>query len=96
MADSLGAVIEEIGRLWHERRLSVLEEHLASERLARALGRIGEALPTTGYAPRALLCCADGDEHTLGLSLVELTLREAGWQPLGPDGARRRRKWCAR
>ena len=82
VADSLGAVIEEIGRLWHERRLSVLEEHLASERLARALGRIGEAMPTTGYAPRALLCCADGDEHTLGLSLVELTLREAGWQPL--------------
>jgi hypothetical protein len=27
----------------------------------------------------ALLACAEGDDHTLGLSLVEVVLREAGW-----------------
>ena len=27
----------------------------------------------------ALLTCAEGDDHTLGLSLVEVVLREAGW-----------------
>ena len=30
-------------------------------------------------APVALLVAAEGDDHTLGLSLAELTLREAGW-----------------
>jgi methylmalonyl-CoA mutase cobalamin-binding subunit len=28
-----------------------------------------------------MLAAAEGDEHTLGLSLVEVCLRERGWQP---------------
>ena len=82
VADALGPVIVELGRLWRAGRLSVLEEHMASERLARALAAAGEALPLPRDAPRCLLACVEGDDHTLGLSLVELTLREAGWMPL--------------
>jgi methanogenic corrinoid protein MtbC1 len=29
-----------------------------------------------------MLACAEGDRHTLGLSLVEVALREAGWATL--------------
>jgi MerR family transcriptional regulator, light-induced transcriptional regulator len=82
VADELGSVLREIGECWRDRRISVLDEHLASERLARALARVGDHLPTSSDAPRCLLACADGDEHTLGLSLAEVCLREAGWSPL--------------
>ena len=82
VADSLGSVIEEVGRLWRDGHLTVIEEHLASEALARALAAVGDSLPSAKRAPRCLLACADGDEHTLGLSLAELCLREAGWLPL--------------
>ena len=82
VADRVGAAVAELGRRWQAGTVSIVEEHLASERLARALARIAESIPITAQAPVALLTCAEGDDHTLGLSLVELVLREAGWSTL--------------
>lgn len=79
VAELAAQALARLGELWAAGAVSVVEEHLASERLARALARIGEGLPLDRRAPRALLACAEGDEHTLGLALVELVLREAGW-----------------
>ncbi len=82
VAESLGPVIAEIGRRWRDGGLSMLEEHLCSERLSRALARVSEWIPLPSSAPRALLATAAEDEHTLGLSLVEVCLRERGWLTL--------------
>ena len=41
-----------------------------------------DALPVGERGPVCLLACAEGDDHTLGLSLAELCLREAGWATL--------------
>lgn len=82
VADQLGPVIGELGRRWARGDLSVVEEHLAAERLSRALARACEAIPLPLHPPNALLATAEGDEHTLGLSLVEITLRELGWRTL--------------
>lgn len=79
VAELAAQALARLGELWAAGAVSVLEEHLASERLVRALARIGEGIPLDPRAPRALLACADGDDHTLGLALVELVLREAGW-----------------
>jgi methanogenic corrinoid protein MtbC1 len=62
--------------------VSVLDEHVASERIARALAHVTDALPVGEKGPVCLLSCAEGDDHTLGLSLAELCLREAGWATL--------------
>lgn len=78
----LGAVITHLGEAWERGDITVVQEHLASERLARALARVAEQLPTAASAPRALLATLEGEEHTLGLSLVEVCLRELGWQVL--------------
>ncbi len=78
-ATQAGRALAELGRLWSDGAVTIFEEHQASERLARALHRITESLPLAPEAPRALLACAEGDDHTLGLSLAELVLREAGW-----------------
>lgn len=82
VAEGLGPVIAEIGTRWIDGTLSVVEEHLASERLSRALSRVCERMPVASLAPRALLATAEGEDHTLGLSLVEVTLRELGWRTL--------------
>ena len=82
VAESLGPVLTEIGSRWEAGTLSILEEHLASERLSRALARASESLPPRPGAPRLLLVTAEGDDHTLGLSLAELTVREFGWHAL--------------
>lgn len=79
VANELGAALAELGARWARREISVIEEHVASEKLTRAIERAVESIPTSDAAPRCLLATAQGDEHTLGLSLVELCLREAGW-----------------
>lgn len=81
VADELAPVLHEVGTRWEDGRICVLDEHRASARLTRALARICESLPVGRGTRRALLAAPDREEHTLGLSLVELCLREGGWRP---------------
>jgi excisionase family DNA binding protein len=82
VAEMLGGALAELGQRWRAGTVTILQEHLASERLARALARISDAMPLQPGAPRCILACAEGDRHALGLSLVEVALREAGWATL--------------
>jgi excisionase family DNA binding protein len=82
VAEMLGEALEDLGKRWRAGTVNIVQEHLASERLSRALARIGDALPVAPGAPRCMLACAEGDRHALGLSLVEVALREAGWTTL--------------
>jgi excisionase family DNA binding protein len=82
VAESILAVLEEIGERWAEGTLSILEEHLATERLQRALGQVADQLPARPGAPRLLLTTAENEEHTLGLALAEVVVREHGWPVL--------------
>lgn len=82
VAGELAGVLGELGERWSQGKLSILDEHIASERLLRGLARIGEALPTRPTGPRALLACPEDEPHSLGLALVELCLRELGWTTL--------------
>jgi len=82
VADEVAVALAEMGKQWERGRLAIAEEHVASDALTRALARVGDALPNRLDGPRCLLACAGEDEHTLGLSLAELCLRELGWTPL--------------
>jgi excisionase family DNA binding protein len=82
VAEMLGEALSELGMRWRAGTVTIVQEHLASGRLSRALARIGDALPVAPGAPRCMLACAEGDRHALGLSLVEVALREAGWATL--------------
>jgi len=82
VGDELGAVLADLGARWAGGRISIAQEHVASETLRRALARVGDTLPTHPDGPRCVLACAGDDEHTLGLCLVELSARELGWTPL--------------
>lgn len=79
VASDLGRALTALGEHWARGETTVIEEHIASEKFARAVQRICETLPADYRAPRALLAMAEGDDHTLGLLLSELCLREAGW-----------------
>lgn len=79
VADAMGEVLGDLGRRWERGEINVLQEHLASGRLQRALAVLGETLDVATDAPCALLMTAPADDHTLGLALAELVLREAGW-----------------
>ncbi|HEX6272746.1 MAG TPA: helix-turn-helix domain-containing protein [Polyangiaceae bacterium] len=82
VCDELAPALTELGEQWACGDVSVLAEHVASERIARALAYVADALPAGERDPVCLLACAEGDDHTLGLSLVEVCLREVGWATL--------------
>lgn len=82
VAEALGPLIRRIGDAWASGALCVLEEHVSSARLARALSRCCEPFEPRRSAPRVLLGTPPGEEHTLGLSLVELCMRERGWRAI--------------
>ena len=79
VADVLGTVLTELGRRWQAGTCSVGQEHAASRRLQDALSACGAALPSPPPERTCVLAAAEGELHTLGLSLAELCLREAGW-----------------
>jgi excisionase family DNA binding protein len=80
VAARLGTLLTEIGQRWRAGSLSIMDEHVASGALQRGLTAMIEAMPVDPEAPRCLLAAPEQDEHTLGLSLAELCLREAGWR----------------
>jgi excisionase family DNA binding protein len=82
VADELGPVVTELGRSWEAGNITIAQEHLAADCLGRSLARVGEALPVRPDGPRCLLACAEGDEHTLALSFLQVCLRELDWVPV--------------
>ncbi|MBO6574359.1 MAG: helix-turn-helix domain-containing protein [Rhodothermales bacterium] len=81
-ADEAAHGLSEVGERWMRGEMSVMDEHIASERLARALSAIMETMPGAEEEPVCMLACVTGDMHTLGLSFLQLCVRERGWRPL--------------
>jgi excisionase family DNA binding protein len=80
VADDLRPVLETLGAAWATGKITIAEEHLASECLSRALGQVGLSLPTRRSPKRALLATAQGERHEMGLRLAELCLRSRQWR----------------
>lgn len=74
-----------IGDLWERDSISVADEHLATAITHHLLGRLQASLfppPHRTEAATALLACAEGEQHTLGLSMMADVLRSRGWRVL--------------
>ncbi|MEW5848581.1 MAG: helix-turn-helix domain-containing protein [Myxococcota bacterium] len=82
VADALDVAMLELRARWRAGTVMLLDLRLAQERLQRALAHLAEWIPQRADAPRALLALAEGESRMLPLSLVELCLREAGWNTL--------------
>jgi MerR family transcriptional regulator, light-induced transcriptional regulator len=80
VAGHVGELLHEMGERWLRGEMTVAQEHIASALLARALALLAETIALPEDANRCLLAAAEGDEHTLALSLAEVCLREAGWR----------------
>jgi excisionase family DNA binding protein len=82
VVEEIAAAIAEIGRRWEIGSCLIFEEHAASETLRRVAASCSAEIPCGPDAPPAALLTVAGDRHTLGLSLAELVVVEAGWKPL--------------
>ena len=86
LQDIVAPVLRAIGDRWASGRVSVGHEHLFSEAVRARLERM---LADTRGSVRgvAVLACAPGERHELGLLMLAVLLRADGWQVayLGAD-----------
>jgi DNA-binding transcriptional MerR regulator len=79
-------LLETVGDRCASRELTVADEHLDSEAVR---SRLGHLLADTGGGVRgvAVLACAPGERHELGLMMATIALRRDGWKVfyLGSD-----------
>jgi MerR family transcriptional regulator, light-induced transcriptional regulator len=86
LAKIVGPLLEAVGDRWQSGELNVADEHLVSESVR---SRLGHLLADTGGGLRgvAVLACAPGERHELGLMMAAIALRRDGWDAvyLGSD-----------
>lgn len=81
--DVVGRVQVELGRLWHEGELSVVEEHLVSRISEQVLSALALHMPRTPrLGRRVLVTGANGDLHDIGLRVLVDRFDLAGFDPV--------------
>lgn len=76
----IGAAFRQVGDLWDCGDVEVYQERLSCEICIRILHELRAMLPAVKQdAPVAIGGTLDGDQYTLGTTLVELVLRDNGW-----------------
>jgi MerR family transcriptional regulator, light-induced transcriptional regulator len=79
LTDLVLPYLHELGERWASGEASVGQEHFASQLIrGRLLGLARDW--DRGAGPRALLACAPGEQHDLGLIAFGVALRGRGWR----------------
>ena len=72
----------EIGRLWHQGKATVQQEHFTSEVATRKLEAFISATPPPTRNETILLACPPNEGHVFPLLLLTLFLRRRGWNAI--------------
>jgi len=86
LGDVVVPLLHDIGERWERGEITIAQEHFASTVLRGRLLGLARGWGV-GFGPLALLACAPGEQHDLGLLAFGLALRGRGWRIvyLGPD-----------
>lgn len=80
VTETLPRLNRAVGDAWSNNRLAIYEEHLYTEQLKSLLRQAIGALPPGTQPPRVLLGTVPGEQHVLGLLMVEALLALRGIQ----------------
>lgn len=76
----IGMVVREVGSRWAAGDLDIRHEHLATQSISHVLRRQADRFTEDSTAPLLLLTTLSGEQHALGLSMIELVARQSGWR----------------
>ena len=69
-----------IGDLWHEGKITIAQEHLASRTVISSLHNLRSSLPIPETKNKLAICLAfEGDLHELPTRCAQMTLESCGW-----------------
>jgi methanogenic corrinoid protein MtbC1 len=83
----LGPLFRRIGEEWHEGRLRVAHEHMATAVAAPLVARLGRVVPPPPGAPGLVVATPAGERHEIGALMVAGIAAVEGWRVtyLGAD-----------
>lgn len=76
----LAPTLAEVGEHWRRDEATVVQEHFATAVLRRRLNALFGAYDQPAAGPLALAGAAPGEWHDVGILVVSLALRRAGWR----------------
>ena len=79
LRDAVLPMLSDLGTRWEQGDIGVAQEHFGSALVAGRLRGLARGWGR-GDGPRAVLACAPGERHELGLLSFGLALREYGWR----------------
>ena len=77
--DVMMPYLREVGQRWAKGHVSVAQEHFATNFMHARLLAFARGWDR-GLGPRALLACAPGEQHTVGLIGFGVALHQHGWR----------------
>lgn len=80
MLDLLQEAMIEVGRLWHDGKVSTATEHFASSYVQGRLRSLLNLAANLKNAPAVIVACAPGEHHELGALILAVMLRRAGYR----------------
>ncbi|MBP3949599.1 cobalamin B12-binding domain-containing protein [Bacillus suaedae] len=84
----LSKAMYSIGDMWEENIITVADEHIATGVCDFILSRYAfNHINTNNHDKRAMFFCVEGEEHFLGIKMVNALFQENGWDVrfLGPN-----------
>lgn len=78
--DIITPALVEIGEMWHRGEASIVQEHFATAILRRRLNTLFHAYAQPVSGPLAVTGSGPSEWHDVGILLVSLALRRAGWR----------------
>ncbi len=81
LRDLILPTLRQVGVEWSQGTLDISQEHFASNLIRGRLLSMAR-MWVTGRGPAALLACAPGEQHDIGLLTFGLLLRSYGWRIL--------------
>ena len=81
--------LSEVGRKWAECKLSIAEEHIASQCVIDCIARAQPLAEPPGEPVRpdrgsAVVCAVSGEQHDIGARMAAVLLRARGFEVLAP------------
>lgn len=76
----LRPVMIDVGERWHDGRMSVAQEHLATESITTAARRLLTLVQPEGESRTVLLACFADDEHAFPLQALAVHMATWGWR----------------
>ena len=78
----LAPVLRQVGERWHEGKLGVAQEHLATQKMGTMMRDLVRQLPGAAATRSVVLACFVDDDHELGLLATAIRVAEKGRRPI--------------